>query len=88
MKSKVLTGQSLFDIALEHGGSVEDVFSLVSDNEKSLTEELKPGNDIDISGLGSHPKVLKYYARKDVHPATATHELQGIDFDNIPLIIY
>lgn len=88
MEIEVLSGQNLLDISLEHTGSLEHVFELVEANEMALTSDLIPGSTLKVETKEKKEKILKFYDRKDTHPATTITNAQGIDYDNIPLIIY
>lgn len=88
MEVEVLSGQSLLDIALEHTGSLEHAFELVEANAIALTSDLEAGSTLKVLVEEKEEKTLKFYDRKDTHPATTITNAQGIDYDNIPLIIY
>ena len=80
MNVKVLQGQSLFDIAIQHCGSVEAAFDLACENDLSLTS--------DVSGLTLKSvlpvtgTIVKYYQNNNITPATYTDITrdEGIEF--------
>lgn len=73
MKVIVLHNQSLFDIALQHTGSLENAFALALANGLSLTDDLAVGNWLmaDSQELKVNKDILNYYTAKNIQPATA-----------------
>lgn len=68
---KVLKGQSLFDIAVQETGSVENVFELAFANDLSITDILQAGTEIIIPDTIEKDKnVYGYYNRLELKPAT------------------
>lgn len=77
MEITILHNQSLFDIAIQHTGSVENAFAIAKANDRSITAILTSGSKITIpSGVKMNNDVKDYYAARKVQPAT------GIDNDN------
>lgn len=70
MKKKILDGQSLWDIALEGMGGIEEVFRLAEQEDLSLTEDLSPGQQIGIPQQAVNREIREYYAANQIHPAT------------------
>lgn len=83
METKVIAGQSLLDIAIQTGGSVEAVFDLALSNNLSITEEMEAGLVIDTSGIKAND-IAGYYQVKDIRPGTYTDtqlpSLSGIGY--------
>ncbi len=69
METKVLNNQSLFDLAIQTGGSVESVVGLIVDNDLSITTSLEPG-DILSSPEVTENQTKGYYQTKGLTPAT------------------
>ncbi|SHH75307.1 hypothetical protein [Flavobacterium johnsoniae] len=44
---KIISGQSLSDIAVQEDGNIETIFEWALKNNKSLTEKLTPGESLD-----------------------------------------
>lgn len=72
---KVLSYQSLIDIAVQTSGSAEAVFELAMKNELSITDELSAGSKIqtvDVIDID----IAAYYNNKRLTPATAINKLR------------
>ena len=85
----VLNNQSLFDIAIQHTGSVMNAFSIAQANDISITAFLVAGTKLIIPGTVEINKDVKdYYDAKKIQPATGTtagtdggfEELEGISY--------
>ena len=88
MEISVLTGQSLFDLAIQGTGSIEGVFGLAKAAGLSITDELPSGMVIPVPIPLADPQVAEYYAARRITPATATTTdiiLEGVEFWNIEL---
>lgn len=48
MQKQVLHNQSLFDIAIQDNGTIMSCFEIAFKNGQSLTDELTPGQFIDV----------------------------------------
>lgn len=91
MEISALTGQSLFDLAIQGTGSIEGVFGLAKAAGLSITDELTPGMVIPVPIPLADPQVAEYYAARRITPATAITtdvmpegvEYWGIEFDFI-----
>lgn len=71
MKIIVLHNQSLFDVALQHSGSIESIFEIILANDLSLTDEVKAGQTLTIPDVILKNKdILGYYKAKKIQPAT------------------
>lgn len=80
METKALESQSLFDISVQTGGSVESVFDSAIKNDISITDALVPGQDL-IDPEPSNAQVKEYYKIKGLTPATGDIEvLDGISY--------
>ena len=67
MGLKVLDGQSLFDIATQEFGSLEDLFVLLTDNNLAINERLTSGQDLVINKTGvGNEDVKKFVTLKDI----------------------
>lgn len=55
MESKVYQGQSLCDKAVEITGSIENVFALALENNRSITDPLAIGTLLKYSGAVTKP---------------------------------
>lgn len=72
MKIIVLHNQSLFDVALQHSGSIDSIFEIILANDLSLTDEVKAGQTLTIPDVILKDKdILGYYQAKKIQPATA-----------------
>lgn len=67
----VLTGQSLFDLAIQKLGSVEGVFELAEKADVSLTDELAVGVLLNAPVDPADRQVADYYKANRIIPATA-----------------
>lgn len=77
---EVQHGQSIWDIALQEYGSVEAVFTLISDNPDVLTDldvDLMPGQKLLIKGEPVNRDVVNFYTAEGVKPSGAS--TQGVD---------
>jgi 2',3'-cyclic-nucleotide 2'-phosphodiesterase (5'-nucleotidase family) len=82
MEIKILNGQSLLDIAVQHAGAPEAAFDLALKNGLSITGELTAGNMIEAVET-ANGNVAKYYAARNILPATditGPAEEEGIEF--------
>ena len=67
MGLKVLDGQSLFDIATQEFGSLEDLFILLTDNNLAINERLTSGQDLVINKTGvGNEDIKKFVTLKDI----------------------
>lgn len=82
--TKVMKGQCLLDIAVQETGSIENVLELAILNDISITDELVPEEDVNVSADLIHQKKnLQYYRARELKPASedANSQLQeGIEF--------
>lgn len=71
-KIKVKDGQTLADVALQYGGSVETMFEIASANGLSVTDEPADGAELRVPGQlsGADESVVRRYALRGVEPAT------------------
>ncbi len=70
MQTIVLENQSLLDIAIQLGGSLESVFELAVANDVSITESTNPGQTIFINNQ-SQSQIVDYYRSRGITPATS-----------------
>lgn len=89
MKISALPLQSLLDLAIQHTGSVENAFALALANNKSLTDDLEAGENIELTayGIQQNKDILNYYTAKKLQPATgfssqqfSNDKPQGVDY--------
>ena len=76
----VLEGQSLFDLALQKGGSIEAVFDFAVNNQLSITDDLHPGMGL-LPPATKIRQIVDYYTTHGLRPGTAVTgdiELEGI----------
>lgn len=75
MKIIVLANQNLFDLSLQLFGDVRAVFDLALENNLSITEDLIPGEILNISGSSNiNIDVKAYFSNKKYHIATVVRE--------------
>jgi hypothetical protein len=76
METKVIAGQSLFDIAIQDCGTIEAIFGLSTKNGLSITEALNPGQTVERSEM-LQLEIYDYYRVRGLHPATGSIVLPG-----------
>lgn len=67
----ILTGQSLFDIAIQECCTVEEAFAIALANDVSMSAELAPGTKLK-PGQPVDVRVADYYRVRNLKPATFT----------------
>lgn len=86
METKTVKSQSMFDLAIQMGGSVETVFTLALKNELSVTSEILPGQTIESADVLDE-QIADYYRVKNIRPATFSGQeiltLAGIRYMSI-----
>lgn len=86
MKTKVIAEQSLFDIAIMAGGSIESVFDIALQNDLSITAEMSAGQTVTTSGIKGN-EITDYYRVKGILPTTFSSQeiytLSGIGYMSI-----
>uniref|UniRef100_UPI0039A4092B hypothetical protein n=1 Tax=Ornithobacterium rhinotracheale TaxID=28251 RepID=UPI0039A4092B len=85
MQIIVLHKQSLFDVCLQHTGSIAGVFELAKANNLSITDDVQAGQMLELpQALAQDADILSYYTAKNIQPATAleeyTEQLEGISY--------
>lgn len=70
MKTTVLNGQSLFDLAVQGMGDISGVFDLAEMAGMQITDELTTGQLIELPPAVDR-QVAGYYASHGIIPATA-----------------
>ncbi|MXV37668.1 hypothetical protein GO491_03085 [Flavobacteriaceae bacterium Ap0902] len=86
MMQITLHNQSTLDVMLQHTGSLESIFDVAVVNDLSITDDLVPGQSLEIpTDVVKDSDILNYYTAKQVQPATAiniefdyTEKLEGI----------
>ncbi len=83
MEAKTVTAQSLFDLAIQTGGTVESVFALALENDLSITGEINAGQSVDVNET-QDKQIVDYYRIKNIKPATFSGQeiltLSGIGY--------
>jgi len=69
METKVIAEQSLFDIAILAGGSIEAVFEIALQNDLSITGEMSAGQTVNASQIEGN-EITDYYRVKGIMPTT------------------
>jgi len=86
---KVLHNQSLFDIAIQHTGIVENAYVIAKANNLSITSPLVGGSSLILpSDIKINSDIKNYYDAKKVQPATGSNDgiengeelLEGISY--------
>lgn len=57
----VADGQSIFDICLQEFGQMDDLFTLLTDNNLSLNSKLASGVELEINNTGAGNENVKSY---------------------------
>lgn len=74
----VLHNQSLLDFAIQHTGSVLNVFEIAKANGLAISEELSSGTELIIpESVRNNSDILNYYTSKVIQPATAITNFIG-----------
>lgn len=83
---RVSEKQSLFDVAIQKGGSFEAVMELAILNGLSITESLTPGQQLELPTVIDND-VVNFFSSQGIVPETTTNEsedsitvLEGIDY--------
>ena len=80
MSATVKQGQTLFDIALQYCGGADAAFGIARLNNRNLTDELAPGEVLQMPDV-RNKRVVKYYADYKLIPASAVIEKkEGIGY--------
>ena len=70
---KIKDNQSLIDIAVQTTGSVSATFELAKQNDKSITELLKIGDNLNPVGVDK-TDIVAYFNNKNLIPASYTKQ--------------
>ncbi|QSS96580.1 hypothetical protein [Psychroflexus sp. ALD_RP9] len=74
---KVISGQSVFDIAIQVYGTIEGLSLLCLENNISITEELVPGQLLQVPEFEKAKKeIVNYFENRNIKPATALTQAQ------------
>lgn len=76
MRTKVLAGQSLLDIAIVTAGSLEVLVALAAANEISVTDNLENGQELTVTEVRKRD-VVRTFAVSNSQPATAITAEEG-----------
>jgi len=74
---KALSGQSIFDLAVQSSGSVEAAFDLALMNSIGLTDDIVPGINLTVASV-VNKQIADYYKNKGIKPATYSETESGI----------
>ena len=86
MEITAFNGQSIFDIAVQYGGSVEAVFEIAAASDISITDELTMDRPLTMDSKGPYskgmnPLVSEYFRTHRLYPATGDVKMgEGIEF--------
>lgn len=75
MKETVLYNQSLFDVAVQHTGTLESVFEMALLNNASITDELVAGNRLLINVENHNTDIKDYYKINVLQPSSALTDM-------------
>jgi len=85
---KALSGQTLFDIAIQSCGSAQAAFKLAVLNGMSVTDDLVPGQELIMPDVVNN-SISSYYDNKSLTPATASNEqiteVSRVFFEELPI---
>jgi hypothetical protein len=89
MTITALNNQSLFDLAVQCTGSIENTFLIAQANNLSITDLLVSGSQLVIPAeVIVNSDIKNYFDKNKIHPATGTtdgtedgeQELEGISY--------
>lgn len=66
---KVLSGQTILDIAIQSCGGIEAAFDLAMLNGLNPTDDLVPGQELVLPDV-VNSDIQEYFQNKNIHPAT------------------
>ena len=79
MKATVQHRQSVFDLAIQHFGTVEAAFEVAEKLGCSVTDEVKANTTFELAASEVQDRrVAEYYAKNNIVPATALEYESGI----------
>lgn len=91
-QSLITAGQSLLDVALQELGSVEALFDLADANGLAITDELTPGQVLEVpTSLATQPSLVSYFQGRGQRintgapvaaPVAATPDFDLLDFSH------
>jgi hypothetical protein len=71
-KVTVINKQSFFDLALQLTGDIGNALEIAQLNDRSISDELHPGEEIQYNyDLPTSKEIFKYYQSYKIIPATA-----------------
>lgn len=71
MQIKILNSQTLQDIAIQYCGTLEALFDIALLNNISVTQELSPGQILNIPKVDyGFQEVVNYFSINKIEPAT------------------
>ena len=76
---KIIDKQNLWDLTLMATGHAEGIIAMAVANDKSITDDLVPGEAISTEGVAVlDPDVVEHYRRHQVRPATAVEPIATV----------
>lgn len=69
MKTTVMMGQTLWDIAIQHCGSADAAFAVARLNNISITDMPGPGTELTMPDV-MNKQLVNYYMNNNISPAT------------------
>jgi hypothetical protein len=69
MKKVVAHNQSIFDVVIQHFGSMDSLFEFTQNNNLSTTDDLTYGSEVEV-GNPTINEVINTYIEKKMTPAT------------------
>lgn len=81
-KVKILEGQTFIDLAIQKTGSPLAAFELAVRNNASVTDEIVPGQSLDLGATVNVP-IKNYYEVNGLKPSTSELYDEDLDIDRI-----
>jgi len=79
----VLDGQTIWDIAIQHYGSIEGVFQIIKDNEGvDLKKGVNVGQLIKILAEPINKPIVDYYSDNNLKPVSRGNDLTENGFSD------
>lgn len=78
----VQEGQNLFDIALQNGGSIENIIDIIKQNNISITQKITAGQEIEMPENKQRTDIANYFATNNFTINTGDNEQKIKEFNN------
>ena len=83
MEVKVLNKQTIYDISIQHTGTVDNAFAIALKNKISISQKLSSGMVLTIPDeLTKDNKVLQYLKARNIIPATGLTKQQILNIED------